>query len=281
MRSRSFQYSPPHILPHAHTPTLIHPRTVRSRFTLIELLVVIAIIAILAAMLLPVLTRAREIGRRAVCISNLRQIYLGILSYDGDHDSEVPHHWSDPFDGSLATEEAEYAEDVTPPTAWRTYHEENYIDPELFQCPSQSWAPQLETNMFGLHYGFRYNSSRAILYGSSGEFAAERDMNNHGTARAPRGVITRPDRTWRALLSDAANCRRDEAYLIVRKNDGYYRREWAHKDGGHVATHAGSVFWVRNMPASGPYVPGFPRHWYAAGNYGWIKGIDVYLEENR
>ena len=59
-------------------------------FTLIELLVVIAIIAILAAILFPVFARARENARRASCMSNLKQIGLGIMQYTQDYDEHMP-----------------------------------------------------------------------------------------------------------------------------------------------------------------------------------------------
>ncbi|BDI29944.1 hypothetical protein CCAX7_19950 [Capsulimonas corticalis] len=65
-------------------------RTDKAGFTLIELLVVIAIIAILAAILFPVFAKAREKARQASCLSNEKQIGLGILQYVQDSDETYP-----------------------------------------------------------------------------------------------------------------------------------------------------------------------------------------------
>jgi prepilin-type N-terminal cleavage/methylation domain-containing protein/prepilin-type processing-associated H-X9-DG protein len=93
-------------------------------FTLIELLVVIAIIAILAAILFPVFGRARENARRSSCMSNLKQIGLGLVQYSQDYDERmVPV-------GRTAV----------------GYHAGRYLDPyiksqQIWKCPSSTRNP--------------------------------------------------------------------------------------------------------------------------------------------
>ena len=66
-----------------------------SAFTLIELLVVIAVIALLAGLLVPALSKAREQGRRAACMGNVRQFIIGVQAYAGDYQERLPLGQSD------------------------------------------------------------------------------------------------------------------------------------------------------------------------------------------
>ena len=72
-------------------------------FTLIELLVVVAIIALLIALLLPNLNKARSVARRTACLANLKQIGVAFYSYGGDNNGDVPDGGTVAFAYNLAT----------------------------------------------------------------------------------------------------------------------------------------------------------------------------------
>lgn len=97
-------------------------------FTLIELLVVIAIIALLASLLLPALSRAREMARRTKCISNLKQIYLALSLYADDYNGLYPY-----AAGSVAWD----ATDLTDGTYGWMQQLYSYVgNKKVYICPS-------------------------------------------------------------------------------------------------------------------------------------------------
>jgi len=126
----------------------------RSGFTLIELLVVIAIIGVLTGMLFPVFARAREMARRATCISNAKQLAMAMQMYLMDHDGGyVPAMSPDNlmrWHGRRKTLDDPF--DPTQGPLWSYYQTE-----DLKVCPS--FGPMTETGGFEQGTGgYGYNS---------------------------------------------------------------------------------------------------------------------------
>jgi len=143
----------------------------RNAFTLIELLVTIAIIAILAAILFPVFSRARENARRTSCANNLKQIGLGLIQYAQDYDEiMVPAY----LDGScMATSgiNATNFNSCVNNFKWMDLVFPYIKSEAVFDCPSVGKG--LKTYQYA-------NSNNYGHYAANSAYFAPRD-NAHGT----------------------------------------------------------------------------------------------------
>jgi len=141
----------------------------KKGFTLIELLVVIAIIAILAAMLLPALSKARERARAAVCIANLKQIALASKLYIDDYPGTLPRMPS-----------VFYANGVLVGFCTGLY-DLNYVKNwQVFKCPSDTrkvdWSSNGQNASYSMNTGRDWEGS----YGFP-EVSADGTADEEGT----------------------------------------------------------------------------------------------------
>ncbi len=101
--------------------------TMHGGFTLIELLVVVSIVALLLAMLVPSLKRARERAKRVVCRNNLRCIWTGVMQYAYSHNDRLPYMEdinltepnADPFDSAYPTSVGRVLMPYVNPGSWK------------------------------------------------------------------------------------------------------------------------------------------------------------------
>lgn len=154
-------------------------------FTLIELLVVIAVIAILAAILFPVFARARENARRASCMSNLKQLGLGMMQYIQDYDERFPPAYDaaiDPASTYPALTAVQDANAAFPSGYFTTdstkggVHSRTWMDLifpyvknlQVYRCPSANFTTVAGGQNYP-HYGYSVSLSGhqqyAIYYG--------------------------------------------------------------------------------------------------------------------
>jgi len=161
------------------------PYQKKRAFTLIELLVVIAIIAILAAILFPVFARARENARRASCLSNLKQIGLGMQQYTQDYDEKY-------LSQIVGTDDGHFGAILQP-----------YMkSKQVFVCPSAAGSPVLASGPTPAPANDKVDHIWVIGSVTSPTFSGTYGMNSNTDGKA-LAVIASPatlglffDSTW-------------------------------------------------------------------------------------
>lgn len=166
----------------------------RIGFTLIELLVVIAIIAILAALLLPTLAKAKGRAQRIACVSNLRQVGVALQMWGDDHTGRYPWRTAITDDGTQ-----------TRPETWQHFEPiaNELVSPKVLFCPSDrqhkrasNWSTDpdgfatLKNSALSYFIGADCNLGYTRMHALGDRSIQGQDGNHCDTAEIATGITT-------------------------------------------------------------------------------------------
>jgi prepilin-type N-terminal cleavage/methylation domain-containing protein/prepilin-type processing-associated H-X9-DG protein len=219
-------------------------------FTLIELLVVIAIISLLAALLLPALSNAREMAKRTMCLSNLKQWGAATMMYVQDNHGRLPIAYDKNIGGHsycwhlyMARYVGRDPAGLGPFTPWRIWEgEERYKG--IHRCPTKSiYSP---SGPYGWPGYLDYLINTDVCH------FIDKDDGTIRPAASKMSVVKKPSRTL--LLADGRTAYGGFDYL-ERTNPGYAHCsvDYRHTDGLNILFLDGHVE-GRRMPSPGGHL---------------------------